>query len=132
MGSAHCVDEVLEHCYACGAFEEAPRIPIAGTSAALASNEKLRAALLFLAGAIALHAADVSSRCSGAYSSLDPGALKKLECAAGRFPQLANWNFRRAEMHSNGWGRINEFEWIRNAFECEQMASERLRMGYCN
>ena len=62
MGSVNSVDEVLEHCQVCGAFEEAPRIPIAGTSAALASNEKLRVDLLFLAGAIALHAANVSSK----------------------------------------------------------------------
>ena len=63
-----CADELLARCEACQAFEKAPHVPAAGTSAAAMFNEKLQADLLFLGDIIALHIMDVYSK----YSPLIP------------------------------------------------------------
>ena len=43
MYSASYVDEVSEHCGVCRACDEAPHVPIAGTSPVLTADEKLLA-----------------------------------------------------------------------------------------
>ena len=44
---ANRADEVLENCDVCRAFDKAPRVPIAGTSAVSMFNEKVQVDLLF-------------------------------------------------------------------------------------
>ena len=56
------VDETLEHCDVCRAFDKALYVPIAGTSMASEFNEKLQVDLLFLDDNIALLAIDAFSK----------------------------------------------------------------------
>ena len=49
------VEEVVNQCDVCKAFDKAPHTPIAGTSAVAMFNEKLQVDLLFLDDLIALH-----------------------------------------------------------------------------
>ena len=59
--SLACVDEALEQCVVCGAFEKAPRAPIGGTPTVSMFNEKLQVDLLFLGDIIASRVTDVFS-----------------------------------------------------------------------
>ena len=56
-----CVSGVLGPCEVCRASEEAPHLPVAGTSAAPPFNEKLQVVLLSVGGVGALHAMDMDS-----------------------------------------------------------------------
>ena len=56
------MDDVLEHCGTCRAFDNAPHVPNVGTPTAEAFNEKAHVDLLFLDDIIALHAMDTSSK----------------------------------------------------------------------
>ena len=133
MGSVDSVDDVLEHCQVCGAFEEAPRIPIAGTSAALASNEKLRADLFLSDHAIALHAAGVSSK----YPLWIPARFKNSKAKRGVFRSSRSGIFAGPKcirmdggglMNSNGFEmHSNANEWLRSAFEWEPA----IRTDFC-
>ena len=133
MGSVDSVADVLEHCQDCGAFEEAPRIPIAGTSAALASNEKLRADLLFSDHAIALHAAGVSSK----YPLWVPARFKNSKAKRGVFRSSRSGIFagpKCIRMDGGGLMNSNGFEmhsnangWLRSAFEWETA----IRADFC-
>ena len=79
------VDQVLETCDVCRAFDKAPHIPIAGTTTVSAFNEKVQVDLLFLGDLIVAHAMDVFPK----YSLLHP--------AHGLVGGL--WS---AEVHSDG------------------------------
>ena len=59
-----CADEVLALCEGCRAFDKAPHVPVAGTSAAATFNGKLKADLSFSADVIALHIMGASSESS--------------------------------------------------------------------
>ena len=61
---ANRVNQVLETCDVCGAFDKAPHVPIAGTATVSAFNEKVQADLLFLDDLIVAHAMDVFSKYS--------------------------------------------------------------------
>ena len=61
-------DDVVRGCEICRAFDVAPAIPVAGTSAASSFNERVQVDLLFLGDLIALHVLDLFSR----YSLLAP------------------------------------------------------------
>ena len=52
------VDEALDQCVICRVRDEAPHIPIAGTSAVLAFNRKMQVDFVLPNAAIALHAMD--------------------------------------------------------------------------
>ena len=62
------VEEVVNQCDVCKAFDKAPRTPITGTSTVAMFNEKLQVDLLFLGDLIVLHIMDVFSK----YSILTP------------------------------------------------------------
>ena len=57
------VDDAVRGCEICRAFDAAPTIPVASTSTASSSNEKVRVVLLFLGDLVALHLLDLFSRC---------------------------------------------------------------------
>ena len=59
---ANYVDDVLGNCDVCTAFDKAPHVPIAGTSAVLMFNEKAQVDLLFLGDPIVAHAMHVISK----------------------------------------------------------------------
>ena len=58
------VDDVLDHCDVCRAFDEAPHVPVAGTHAVSMFNEKVHVDPLFLDDLIAVHAMDMFSKYS--------------------------------------------------------------------
>ena len=60
--SANHVDEVLEQCKVCRAFDEAPHVLIAGTATASMFNEKVQAETLFLGDIFASRPMDMYSR----------------------------------------------------------------------
>ena len=66
------VDKVLETSDVCRAFDKAPHIPIAGTTAVSAFNEKVEVDLPFLDDLIVVHAMDVFSK----YPLLHPAQFK--------------------------------------------------------
>ena len=78
-------DDVLENCDVCGAFDMAPRVPIAGASAVSTFNEKLQGGLLFLSALIALHAVDMFPK----YSLLLPAHSKDPQEVWGGWAHLA-------------------------------------------
>ena len=59
--AANRADEVLENCDVCGAFDKAPHVPIAGTSAVSLFNEKVQDDLPLLGDLVVLHATDMFS-----------------------------------------------------------------------
>ena len=98
MHPAHHVDEVLERRDVRRASDEAPHVPVVGTSAASAPHEKLREALLYLDDIIAPHAADVNSK----YPLLIPLGSRNFSGSLGRLLQRMAWGLRTAKGHSDG------------------------------
>ena len=68
----HHVDELLEHCEVCRAFDRPHRVPVTGASTVSTFDGKLQVDLLFLGDIIALHVMDVVPK----YSTL---ALERSE-----------------------------------------------------
>ena len=79
------VDQVLETCDVCRAFDKAPHIPIDGTTTVSAFNEKVQVGLLFLGALIVAHAMDVFPK----YSALQPAQSKNPQEVWGVF--CAGW-----------------------------------------
>ena len=98
MHLVNIANEVSERRDICRASDEAPHVPITGTSAVLMFTEKLQVDSLFLGGLIALRAMDVFSK----YPHPRSGAPEKSSGSLGCVLRIADWRFWAARVYSDG------------------------------